>query len=112
MKWRHTRVASKCDEIAFSKEENREKMKKFNEKFDEKLMKNSSTRSFWFLSFISARPRRVLANREERIEKIIGTAFFLAGRSWRNFDAFPYCKCYQTRLDHKSAKSARTGLRF
>ena len=29
-----------------------------------------------------------------------------------NFDAFPYCKFDQTRFDHKSAKSARTGRRF
>ena len=29
-----------------------------------------------------------------------------------NFDVFPYCKFDQTRFDHKSAKSARTGRRF
>ena len=35
--------------------------------------------NFWFLSLLLARSRRVLANLEERIQKFIDAAFFLAG---------------------------------
>ena len=59
---------------------------------------------FWFLSLISSRSRRNLASREERIQKSIHTAFFLAGRSWQNFNAFSYCKYEQTWPDSISAK--------
>ena len=47
--------------------------------------------NFWFLSSMSARSRRAVANLEERIQKFIDTAFFWPVEVGEIFDATSYC---------------------
>ena len=47
--------------------------------------------NFWFLSSMSARSRRALANLEEKIQKFIDTAFFWPVEVGEIFDATSYC---------------------
>ena len=62
---------------------------------------------FWFFVAVAGKISSSCSQSRRKNSKIHWYGLFLAGRSWRNFDATSYCKSEQTRLDHNSAKLAR-----